>query len=109
MNKMRLNLILPVVDPRKITQPEQCPDPKCHGQYFQIRQIVKKAVRDTQYSEVKALRYTCLKCRRTFLVYPQGVQAAQISQRIKGMAVMLYLLGLSYGAVELMLAALGSF
>lgn len=109
MNKMRLNLILPVVDPRKITEPEQCPDPKCHGQYFQIHQIVKKAVRDSQYSEVQALRYTCLKCRRTFRVYPQGVQAAQVSQRVKGMAVMLYLLGLSYGAVELMLAALGVF
>jgi transposase-like protein len=27
--------------------------------------------------------------------------------RVKGMAVMLYLLGLSYGAVELMLEALG--
>jgi transposase-like protein len=109
MNKMRLNLILPVVDPEKIIRPEQCPDPKCHGQYFQIHQAVKKAVRDSQYSQVQALRYTCLKCRRTFRVYPQGVQAAQVSQRVKGMAVMLYLLGLSYGAVELMLAALGVF
>jgi transposase-like protein len=109
MNKMRLNLILPVVDPEKITQPEHCPDPKCHGQYFQIHQTVKKAVRDSQYSQVQAIRYTCLKCRRTFRVYPQGVQAAQVSQRVKGMAVMLYLLGLSYGAVELMLAALGVF
>ena len=109
MNKMRLNLILPVVDPEKITRPEQCPDPKCHGQYVQIHQAVRKAVRDSQYSEVTALRYTCLKCRRTFRVYPQGIQAAQVSQRVKGMAVMLYLLGLSYGAVELMLAALGIF
>jgi transposase-like protein len=92
-----------------MTRPEQCPDPKCCGQYFQIHQAVKKAVRDSQYSEVQALRYTCLKCRRTFRVYPQGVQAAQVSQRVKGMAVMLYLLGLSYGAVELMLAALGVF
>jgi len=109
MNKMRLNLILPVVDPEKFTRPEQCPDPKCHGPYFQLHQTVKKAVRDSQYREVPALRYTCLKCGRTFRVYPQGVQAAHVSQRVKGMAVMLYLLGLSYGAVELMLAALGVF
>jgi transposase-like protein len=107
MNKMRLNLILPVVDPEKINEPQHCADRKCRGQYFRIHQEVKKAVRDSQYSEVQALRYTCLKCRQTFRVYPQGVQAAQVSQRVKGMAVMLYLLGLSYGAVELMLAALG--
>lgn len=90
MNKMRLNLILPVVYPKKITRPEQCPNPKCHGQYFRIHQVVNKAVRDSQYSEVQALSYTCPKCRRTFRVYPQGVQAAQVSQRVKGMAVMLY-------------------
>jgi transposase-like protein len=35
------------------------------------------------------------------------VQAAHVSQRVKGMAVMLYLVGLCYGAVELMLEALG--
>lgn len=37
------------------------------------------------------------------------MSGAQVSQRVKGMAVMLYLLGLSYGAVELMLEALGLF
>jgi transposase-like protein len=66
-------------------------------------------VRDSTYTQVRALRYTCLKCQHTFRVYPQGVQAGQVSQRLKGMAVMLYLLGLSYGAVELMLEALGLF
>jgi transposase-like protein len=45
----------------------------------------------------------------TFRVYPQGIQSAQVSQRLKGMAVRLCLLGLSYGAVELKLAALGVF
>jgi transposase-like protein len=40
-------------------------------------------------------------------VYPQGVTQAQTSQRVKGLAVMLYLLGLSYGAVSLALEALG--
>jgi transposase-like protein len=35
------------------------------------------------------------------------VSKGQVSQRVKGMAVMLYLLGLSYGAVVLMLEALG--
>lgn len=104
---MRLNLILPVVNPDKITKPEKCPYQKCGGKHFKIRQEVKKAVRDSKYAEVRALRYECMKCRRTFRVYPQGVQAGQVSQRVKGMAVMLYILGLSYGAVAIMLEALG--
>lgn len=40
-------------------------------------------------------------------MYPQGVTHAQTSQRVKGLAVLLYLLGLSYGAVSLALEALG--
>jgi transposase-like protein len=48
-----------------------------------------------------------LKCHRTFRVYPQGTTQAQTSQRVKGLAVMLYLLGLSYGATSLALEALG--
>ena len=107
MDHMRLKMILPVVDPDKITKPEKCPYKKCNGKHFKIRQEVKKAVRDSKYEEVRALRYECLKCRRTFRVYPQEVQAAHMSQRIKGMAVMLYLLGLSYGAVEIMMGAMG--
>ena len=104
---MRLNLILPVVDPGKIEKPSKCPYGKCGGKHFKVHQEVKKSVRDSEYQEVRAIRYECLKCRRTFRVYPQGVLSSQVSQRVKGMAVMLYLLGLSYGAVEIMLGALG--
>jgi Transposase IS66 family len=56
---------------------------------------------------VQAHRYQCLKCGRTFRVYPQGVGASQTSQRVKGLAVMLYLLGFSYGATSLALEAIG--
>jgi transposase-like protein len=104
---MRLKLILPVVEPEQFEEPKRCRDPKCGGKQFLPWQAVKKNVRDSEYEEVTARRYKCLRCGRTFRVYPQGVQAGQVSQRVKGMAVMLYLLGLSYGAVELMLAALG--
>jgi transposase-like protein len=109
MNPMRLNLILPVVDPEKITKPEKCPYENCNGKHFKTRQEVKKAIRDSKYEEVCAWRCECMKCKRTFRVYPQGVLASQISQRVKGTAVMLYLLGLSYGAVEIMMEALGVF
>jgi len=109
MNNMRLNLILPVVDPDQIAKPGKCPYKKCNGKHFKKRQEVKKAVRDSKYEEVRAWRWECLKCRRTFRVYPQGIQAAHVSQRVKGMAVMLYMLGLSYGAVSIMMDALGVF
>jgi len=68
---------------------------------------VAKALRDTVYQEVRVHRYQCLRCKRTFRVYPQGTTNAQTSQRVKGLAVMLYLLGLSYGAVSLALEGLG--
>jgi transposase-like protein len=56
---------------------------------------------------VQVHRYQCLKCKRTFRVYPEGTTHAQTSQRVKGLAVMLYLLELSYGATSLALEALG--
>lgn len=104
---MRLKLILPVVNPDQYEEPRQCADPKCNGKHFLPWQEVRKNVRDSEYEQVTARRYKCLRCGRTFRVYPQGVLAGQVSQRVKGMAVMLYLLGLSYGAAALMLEALG--
>lgn len=41
------------------------------------------------------------------VVYTQGINHQQFSQRAIGLAVMLYVLGLSYGAVALLLEALG--
>ena len=103
---MRLKLILPVVDVEKYNRPEECPY-GCGGKAFWLRQEVHKSVRDSTHSEVIARRYECLHCRRTFRVYPQGINQKQFSQRAIGLAVMLYLLGLSYGAVVLLLEALG--
>jgi hypothetical protein len=74
---------------------------------FIPRQEVSKKIVDAQHAEVKAWRYECTKCGSTFRVYPKGVSHKQISQRVNGMAVMLYILGLSYGAVEIMLTSLG--
>jgi hypothetical protein len=99
---MRLSLILLAVEPGKYVEPKYCANMKCKGEYIRLRQVVQKKVRDSQYDQVVAYRYECLRCRRTFRVYPQGVLAGQFSQRAKGMGVMLYVLGLSYGAVTLM-------
>jgi transposase-like protein len=107
MDHMRLKLILPIVDNDRFIEPQKCYTPGCQGKYFQVRQEVSKALRDREYKTVMVQRYQCLRCGHTFRVYPQGVSRAHVSQRVQGMAVMLYLLGLSYGAVELMLEALG--
>lgn len=104
---MRLHLILPCVVPEEIKPPTKCPHKGCNGTHFRFMQEVEKPLRDTKYPVVVAHRYQCLRCFRTQRVYPKGVSKDQISQRVKGLGVLLYLLGLSYGAVSLALDALG--
>src|SRR5579859_3934343 len=104
---MRLRIVLPKVNPEAIAVPTRCGHAGCGGRKFHLRQQVAKALRDTVYQEVQVPRYQCLRCKRTFRVYPEGTTRAQTSQRVKGVAVMLYLLGLSYGAVSLALEGLG--
>ena len=106
---MRLELRVPVVTAEEISEPTICPYAACGGRHFRLHQIVEKQVRDTVYQRVSARRYACRRCRRTFRVYPTGVSRAATSQRVKGLAVLLYLLGLSYGAVALALEALGAY
>jgi hypothetical protein len=100
---MRLRILLPKVNPEAIRVPTHCVYAGCGGRKFHLRQEVSKALRDTVYHEVQVPRYQCLRCKRTFRVYPEGTTRAQTSLRVKGLAVMLYLLGLSYGAVSLVL------
>jgi hypothetical protein len=104
---MRLHLILPRVEPEEIKPPSVCPYEDCDGTHFQFLQEVEKPLRDTKYSQVVAHRYQCLRCLRTHRVYPKGVSKDHLSQRVKGLGILLYLLGLSYGAVSLALDALG--
>ena len=104
---MRLNLILPKVEPNEYEIPKKCPRGGCAGMRFVPRQAVSKKIVDAQHPEVTALRCECNKCGYVFRVYPKGVNQKQISKRVNGMAVMMYLLGLSYGAVEIVLNSLG--
>jgi hypothetical protein len=90
---MRLRMVLPKVNPEAIEVPTRWVYAGCRGRKFQLRQEVATALRDTVYYEVQVHRYQCLKCKRTFRVYPEGTTSAQTSQRVKGLAVMLYLLG----------------
>ena len=104
---MRLNLILPKVEPNVFEFPKQCPQKGCRGMRFIPRQEVSKKIVDAQHPEVTAWRCECKKCGYVFRVYPKGVSQKHISKRVNGMAVMLYILGLSYGAVEIVLNSLG--
>lgn len=106
---MRIQARLPKVNPDVYEVPEVCPH-GCGGTYFQRhgQHGYQKTLRDSQYSEVTVYRYACLNCGRTFRVYPQGVlKGAQQSARMKGMTILLYVLGLSYGAIEDFTNALG--
>jgi len=104
---MRLKLLLPDVKVAEFSEPKRCVHIGCGGMIFYPRQIVSKKIVDTKYDEVLACRYECTKCGCTFRVYPAGVNKQQISKRVNGMAIMLYILGLSYGAVEIVLGSLG--
>lgn len=104
---MRLNLILPKVEPTQFEFPKQCPQTGCRGMRFIPRQEVSKKIVDAQHPEVTAWRCECKQCGHVFRVYPRGVSQKQISKRVNGMAVMMYILGLSYGAVESVLNSLG--
>ena len=98
---MRLELILPQVKPTEFKMPLVCPHRGCHGKHFEHHQEVDKPLKDTGYRTVSAHRYRCLRCNKAFRVYPMGVIREQTSQRVKGLSVMLYLLGLSCGATSL--------
>src|SRR5438552_5363739 len=104
---MRLSLILPSVQPEVYPEVGGCAYAGCGGRHVRHWQAVTKPLRDTLYATVVAQRYRCVHCGRTFRVYPQGVSHDQTSARLKGVAVMFYVLGMSYGAVSLALTALG--
>lgn len=105
---MRLQIRLPKVKPGEYQLPAQCPYEGCEGENYKAhQQNCKKPIADTDYGEVNARRYECLRCKRTFRVYPQGVSSAQRSDRLRGIGVMLYTLGLSYGGTADVLEALG--
>ncbi len=110
---MHLSVRLPKLEPNAIQPPTRCPlkHPKtkrrCTGTHFKWHQVhCRKPVRDLRHTHVIAQRYRCLKCRRTFRVYPPGVSQDQLTASLKALSVLLYMLGLSYQGVADLLEAL---
>lgn len=104
---MRLLVIPPPVQPEVYPEPDGCPDRDCGSRHVQFRQAARKPLRDPYVHEVVAHRYQCPRCGRPFRVYPVRVSRDQTSARRKGLAVLFYVLGMSYGAVAIALEALG--
>ena len=104
---MRLSVRISPVEPGVYELPERCPHSNCDGKHFEKHQDhCAKAIRDHKYEAVEAQRYRCLRCGRTFRVYPKGVSQAQQPDALKAFRVLLYVLGLSYGGVSDVLDAL---
>ena len=99
---MRLNTLLPPVKPDLYPEPKSCPHNGCQRQRSHLRQEMGQRLRDTVLQEVVARRYEWLRCRRTFRVFPLCVGEEQTSVRWRGVATLLCVLGLSYGAMALM-------
>ena len=62
---------------------------------------------DPNYRAAVVRRYKCVTCGRSFRVHPTGVSRHHRSQRLRGIGVLFYVLGLSYGGVADALAAFG--
>lgn len=98
-------LQLPDVKSEKEARPGKCP--YCGGDILQRWGKVKKAVRDPQVQVVGVYRYRCCRCRRTFRDYPEGVDQADQSRRLRKLAALVWVLGLSYRGLAAVFDAFG--
>lgn len=98
-------LQLPIVKRKTETRPQSCR--YCQGETFQRWGKVRKPVRDNQYRSVQTYRYRCCHCHRTFRHYPQGVDCADQTQRLRKLVGLLWVLGLSLRGVCTTLGAFG--
>jgi ribosomal protein S27AE len=106
---MRIEVRLPKLEPGVYGEVKECP--QCGGQHFKPHGVrgERKAIRDLRHEGVKSFRQKCLRCGHRMRVYPRGVSRAQQSDRLKAITTLLYVLGLSYGAVSDFVGALGCY
>lgn len=82
--------------------------PHCHRNKANIHSsIILRSIRDIKVSAVAQRRLKCPFCGITWTLRSQGIaDGRQRSQRLRGLGVILYMLGLSYRAVEKFLPCL---
>jgi transposase-like protein len=98
-------LQLPDVKRKTETRPKKCP--YCQGETFQRWGKVKKPVRDNRCRNVEVYRYRCCSCQHTFRHYPQGVDQADQTQRLRQLAALYWVLGMSLRSTAIALAPFG--
>lgn len=98
-------LKLPDVKVESATRPAHCP--ACQGEVLQRWGGQTRPLRDPQVNCVQVYRYRCCGCRHTFRHYPTGVDQAQQSQRLRKLAALCWMLGLSYRGIGAVFAAFG--
>jgi hypothetical protein len=98
-------LQLPVVQRKTETRPKKCR--YCSGETFQRWGRVNKPVRDHRYRNVQVYRYRCCSCHRTFRDYPEGVDRADQTQRLRKLVAIYWVLGMSWRATQIALSACG--
>ncbi len=98
-------LQLPVVKRKNETRPKKCR--YCQGETFQRWGKVSKPVRDHRCRRVQVYRYRCCHCQRTFRHYPQGVDRADQTQRMRKLAAIYWVLGMSLRGVAIALSPFG--
>jgi transposase-like protein len=96
-------LRIPKVKRKNEKRPRRCP--YCEGQTFQRWGKGTKPVKDNQYRTVKVYRYRCCRCQRTFRHYPEGVDRADQTERLRKLAAICWVLGLSLRGVATVLSA----
>jgi len=106
-------LSLPDVKQKTVIRPKECP--YCAGETFQRWGGVAKRVIDPhlgevwvyRYRSVSVYRYRCCHCKRSFRHYPQGVDQADQTLRMRKLAAVLWVLGMSLRGVGIALSAFG--
>jgi len=98
-------LRLPDVKRKTETRPKKCR--YCPGETFQRWGRVKKPVRDNRYRNVQVYRYCCCTCHRTFRYYPEGIDQADQTQRLRKLVALYWVLGMSLRGTRVALSAFG--
>jgi hypothetical protein len=87
-------LQVPEVKYGQPNRPKRCP--YCPGETFQRWGGAGKRVSDPQLSEVWVYRYRCCRCRRTVRHYPEGIDRARQTARMRALAAIGWIFGMSY-------------
>ena len=96
-----VTLQLPAVKRKNKSRPQKCR--YCHGETFQRWGKVGKPIRDLRVRKIQVYRYRCCSCRRTFRHYPVGVDRADQTLRLRKLAAIYWVLGMSLRSVAIAL------